>query len=147
MSTAAFDPHPDFVFPLPLRLERTGPRLARLLAPFVFWSPTLGRIEVETGFDTDYASVPRIFWSIYPPDGSYTEAAVVHDALYFYQRHRLAEGGLAICRAEADAVFLEAMAALGVPLLRRRLLHAAVRAGGWIAWRRNRRWHAEEAAR
>jgi hypothetical protein len=142
-------------FPLPLRLERTGPRLGVLRAPFAFLSPTLGRIEVADGFDTDYASVPRIFWSIYPPDGSYTEAAIIHDALYFYQA-RSGIGGplggpdhltLPITRAQADTVFLEAMAALGVPAVRRRILYSSVRAGGWLAWSRNTRWRAEEAAK
>ncbi len=131
-------------FPLPLRLERTGPGLAVLRAPFAFISATLGRIEIEAGFDTDYASVPRIFWSIYPPDGTYTEAAVIHDALYFYQTAGLNRP--AIKRGEADAVFLEAMTALGVPWLRRRIIYAAVRAGGWVAWNRNTKWHAAEAA-
>jgi Protein of unknown function (DUF1353) len=111
---------------------------------FVFLSPTLGRIEVESGFDTDYASVPRIFWSIYPPDGSYTEAAVIHDALYFYQTAGLNRP--AITRAQADTVFLEAMTALGVPWLRRRIIYAAVRSGGWIAWNCNTKWRAAEAA-
>lgn len=140
MNTAAF--------PLPLRLERTGPRLAVLRAPFAFVSPSLGRIEVEEGFDTDYASVPRIFWSIYPPDGSYTPAAIIHDALYFYQaRHDGTGVAESITRAEADTVFLEAMTALGVPLLRRRILHRAVRVGGWLPWARVRRWHLAEAER
>jgi hypothetical protein len=130
-------------FPLPLHLERTGPGLAVLRAPFVFLSPTLGRIEVEVGFDTDYASVPRVFWSIYPPDGTYTEAAIIHDALYFFQE----EAGLPVTRAQADAVFLEAMTALGVPALRRRILYSAVRVGGWLPWSRNAKWRAAEAAR
>lgn len=137
---------PPASFPLPLHLERTGPGLAVLRAPFAFLSPTLGRIEVPAGFDTDYASVPRLFWSLYPPDGSYTPAAVIHDALYFYQAK--GEGAPRwITRAEADRVFLEAMTALGVPALRRRLLYSAVRVGGWVAWNRNRRWHAAEAER
>ena len=142
-------------FPLPLRLERTGPRLGVLRAPFAFLSPTLGRIEVADGFDTDYASVPRIFWSIYPPDGSYTEAAIIHDALYFYQAQSRTGCALGaaepaaypITRAQADTVFLEAMAALGVPAVRRRILYSSVRAGGWLAWSRNTKWRAEEAAK
>ena len=144
---------PTAAFPLPLHLERTGPGLAILRAPFAFYSPLLGYILVEAGFDTDYASVPRLFWSFYPPDGSYTPAAIIHDALYFYQTagtpseyHPLA-APLRISRAQADHVFLEAMTALGVPPLRRRLLHLAVRAGGWLAWKRNAKWHAAEAAR
>lgn len=122
-------------FPLPLRLERTAPMRGVLLAPFSFHSPTLGPVEVEKGFDTDYASVPRPLWSLYPPDGDYTEAAVIHDALYWHQAPR--EEGLPITRAQADTVFLEAMAALGIPWHRRRILHAAVRVGGGKAWKAN----------
>lgn len=121
-------------FPLPLKLERTAPRQAVLTKPFVFNSPSLGGITVEEGFDTDYASVPRLFWAIYPPDGAYTEGAVVHDYLYWYQP---------CTRAEADTVFLEAMEALGIPWLRRRLIYASVRAGGWLAWNDNRKRRLE----
>jgi len=131
-------------FPLPLRLERTGPRNAISLAEFVFLSPSLGRIEIESGFDTDYASVPRIFWSIYPPDGDYTPAAFVHDALYFYGTAGV--GRPVITRAQADAALLEGMVALGIPWLTRRVIYRAVRLGGWVAWNRNAKWHAAEAA-
>lgn len=125
-------------FPLPLRLERTGPLRANVMALFAFRSRAVGLVEVEAGFDTDYASVPRALWSLYPPDGDYTPAAVVHDALYWHQATR-EHGGYPVTRAQADAVFLEAMAALGLPLLRRRLLHRAVRLGGGAAWRKNQR--------
>lgn len=111
-------------------LRRTGPRKAVLMENFWFMSKDLGFIDVEAGFDTDYASVPRIFWSIYPPDGSYTEAAVIHDALYWYQSVH----GRPITRKQADGVFLEAMEHLGIPLHRRRILYRAVRLGGWVAW-------------
>jgi len=123
-------------FPLPLRLERVAPMRAALIAPFRYVSDRLGRvIEVPAGFVTDYASVPRLFWSLYPPDGDYTPAAVVHDWLYSAQ----VDGeGEPITRAAADAVFLAALAACGVPFARRRLLYAAVRAGGAFAWRRAR---------
>lgn len=115
-------------FPLPLELKRTAPRRGVLIEPFVFVSPTLGEITVEAGFDTDYASVPRLFWAIYPPDGSYTEAAIVHDYLYWFQP---------CTRAQADGVFMEGMTALGLPWARRQLLYRSVRAGGWIAWKNN----------
>jgi hypothetical protein len=39
-------------------------------------------VVVPKGFETDFASVPRVFWTIIPPDGKYTKAAVVHDYLY-----------------------------------------------------------------
>ncbi|MDI5166053.1 DUF1353 domain-containing protein, partial [Salmonella enterica subsp. enterica serovar Montevideo] len=33
-------------------------------------------IEVPVGFVTDLATVPRIFWSLLPPDGEYAKAAI-----------------------------------------------------------------------
>jgi hypothetical protein len=40
---------------------------------------------VPTGFVTDFASIPRVFWSALRPDGLYTYAAIVHDYLYWTQ--------------------------------------------------------------
>jgi hypothetical protein len=117
-------------FPKPLLLQWVAPRKAILLKPFVFISPTRGKVTVEKGFDTDYASIPRIFWSVYPPDGSYVKPAVVHDADYWHQ---------AVTREVADATFLEGMKEVGVPLLRRQLIYRSVRAFGWLAWNNNRR--------
>lgn len=111
--------------------------MAELEEPFVFISPSLGRIEVEAGFDTDYASVPRGLWNLYPPDGEYTEAAVIHDALYWHQA--LTEGGLPVTREQADLVFLEGMKALGIGWLTRSILYRAVRLGGGKAWADNAR--------
>lgn len=124
----------------PVQLQRTAPRKAVVMREFQFDSPTLGLIKVEAGFDTDYASVPQLFWNIYPPDGDYTDAAVVHDYLYWYQ----AVEGEPIERAEADRVFLEAMTAIGVSWLRRQTLYRAVRLGGWMAWKSNQTKKAQE---
>ena len=53
------------------------------------WAPPQGSslppVRVPKGFVTDLASVPRIFWSKYPPIGRYAYAAVVHDYLYWVQ--------------------------------------------------------------
>lgn len=117
-------------FPKPLLLQWVAPRKAILLKPFVFLSPTRGKVAVAKGFDTDYASIPRIFWSLYPPDGTYSKAAVVHDHDYWEQN---------VSRDVADLTFLEGMEELGVPLLRRQLLYRSVRAFGWLAWNENRR--------
>ena len=45
--------------------------------------PEKGLVEiiVPKGFRTDLASVPRPFWSIIPPMGRYSQAAVIHDYL------------------------------------------------------------------
>ena len=131
-------------FPLPPRVEWVGPRRGIFRAPFAFISPSLGRIEIEEGFDTDYASVPRGLWNLYPPDGEYSPAAWVHDYLYWYQALR--DGGLPVKREQADLVFLEAMQAIGIGWFTRSVLYRAVRIGGAGPWEANRRAREGEAA-
>ena len=78
-------------------------------------------IIVPAGFKTDFASVPRAFWSILPPAGLYGKAAVVHDYLYtFGQRSKI----------DSDNIFLEAMVVLKVPMWQRYTMWKAVRAFG-----------------
>ena len=83
-------------------------------------------VTVPIGFLTDFASVPRIFWAILPPDGEYTQAAVVHDYLYNSRIYN---------RKKSDSIFIEAMKVLGVSLWKRRIMYRAVRMFGWIPWR------------
>lgn len=87
-------------------------------------------IDVPEGFQTDFASVPRGLWNIFPPDGQYTQAAVLHDFLY----GKRDEHGRS--RKECDNIFLEAMEVLNVPWWKRQLMHKAVRSFGWIPWSR-----------
>lgn len=95
----------------------------RLLVEFDFASAVLERlIRVPAGFETDFASVPRLLWPILDPTGPYGKAAVLHDWLY---RTR----GLAT-RDQADRVFLEAMEALGVGWWTRTIMYRGVRVGG-----------------
>lgn len=78
-------------------------------------------IDVPADFKTDFASIPRIFWTILPPDGEYTQAAVLHD--YLYRTHLRS-------REEADKIFLEAMIVLEVPEWKRNVMFWAVRTFG-----------------
>lgn len=39
-------------------------------------------IIIERGFKWDLSSVPKILWSIIPPDGDFAIAALIHDYLY-----------------------------------------------------------------
>jgi hypothetical protein len=95
-------------------------------------------ITVPKGFDHDLASVPWLFRRVFPRSGPYNDAAVVHD--WLYETRKI--GPHVIYRAEADAVFLEAMEALGCGWLTRTLIYRAVRVGGWVVWNR-RRMNAE----
>ena len=106
----------------PLHTEGAGGFRRKLLSPLVFeFIPGCQPIEVPAGFVTDYASVPRFLWSIFPPHGAARLASVVHDYLY----------SLRECpRAIADAVFLVAMKTSGVVAWRRWAMYLAVRLFG-----------------
>jgi len=85
-------------------------------------------VEVPVGFQTDFASIPRLFWAILPKWGRYGNGAVIHDWLYWEQERE---------RREADSIFLEAMEVLKVGAAVRYVMYWAVRAFGWLAWYRN----------
>ena len=82
-------------------------------------------IDVPVGFLTDFASVPRPLWWLFPMWGRYGNAAVIHDFCYWQQT---------LSRRRADQVFLEAMEVLGVGRGTRTMLFAAVRIFGWLSW-------------
>jgi hypothetical protein len=82
-------------------------------------------ITVPTGFVTDYASVPRMFWSVIGPHGPHSSPAVVHDFLYWDQGCN---------REEADRILALAMDEQGVAWATRKAIYIAVRVGGGGAW-------------
>lgn len=108
-----------------LRVEKLDNGQWRLLAPLHYESAVAGRIiQVPIGFETDFASVPRLpfmFWLL--GDRGHA-AAVVHDWLY---RTEL------VSRSMADAVFREALES-EVGFLSRWAMWAGVRIGGWAAY-------------
>jgi Protein of unknown function (DUF1353) len=73
----------------PLHVGRFADPIYFLLTP-IRWEPNPGQnayepVTVPVGFVTDFASIPRAFWSILRPDGLYTYPAIVHDYLYWTQ--------------------------------------------------------------
>jgi hypothetical protein len=101
--------------------------------PFAFESG-IDLIKVEDCFLTDFASVPRIFWIILPPDGQYTQAAVLHD--FLYQK-------CIRSRKQSDDLFLEGMKVLNVPAWKRNVMYWAVRFFGFNAYGRVQRLEDE----
>jgi hypothetical protein len=94
----------------------------RLGKPLSYSSEVARRvITVPAGFETDLASVPRLPLVYWLCGGRANKPAVVHDFLY--------TKGI-VPREMADAVFLEAMRTVGVPIIYRRLMWAGVRLGG-----------------
>lgn len=95
----------------------------------VGYSRSGDRIHVPMGTVTDFASVPRVLWSIFPPINWYAPAAILHDYMYHNHRGRT--------RKEADGIFLEAMLVLSDSSARQVIaytLYAAVRVFGGLAW-------------
>lgn len=117
---------PAYLTDLDCRLVDEARDLHRLLAPFVFESAIVGRVEVPAGFLTDFASVPRLPFAYVVVGGKGKRAAVIHDWLY--------SGGLVngqpVDRKTADRVFAEALKASGYGFLVENLMYAGVRVGG-----------------
>jgi hypothetical protein len=101
--------------------------------PFGYEVGALGSgelIDVSVGFQTDFASVPRLLWSFLPKWGRYGNAAVIHDFCYWDQSYT---------RQRADEIFREAMEVLQVPRAQISILYWGVRLFGWAAWAFNQR--------
>lgn len=112
-----------------LHLGRFVEPIYYLLKPTT-WLPDKGQeqlksVNVPVGFITDFASVPRIFWSILPPDGKYTHPAIVHDFLYWTQTGP---------REDADQILKIMMEDFSVGTATVTAIYSAVRTFGGSAW-------------
>lgn len=121
---APYEPTPDaaprFLTPVYVRLERDDTKT--LLADVHYESAVTGKTYVvPAGFNTDFASVPRLPLAFLLTGGVGDRAAVIHDYLY---RKGIED------RATCDKVFAEALEATGVAAWRRGLMWAGVRVGG-----------------
>ena len=100
----------------------------KLDTPLVYYSEVVGgEITVPAGFDTDFASVPRvpIIYLLYANRGR--RAAAVHDYLY-----RTGQFDRATC----DAVFREALLATDYGVVVSLAMWAGVRVGGLFTYRK-----------
>lgn len=75
---------------------------------------------VPAGYTTDFASVPWACRRMFPQDGPWTHAAILHDLLCDWQLPGISS------KIAAD-IFLEAMEALDVPQFQRSCMYRAVR--------------------
>lgn len=89
------------------------------------------RIEVPKGFKTDFASIPRILWRLFPPFGTYLRASIIHD--FLYAENRAGRGRFS--RELVDNIFYEASLDGGTSSFVGHILWMGVRAGGWAAWK------------
>lgn len=120
-----------------LHLSRFADPTYFLLKP-ITWKPNPGQesyplVTVPVGFVTDFASIPRAFWSALRPDGLYTYPAIVHDFLYWEQ---------SVSREAADAIFKFAMEDFRIGSATIASIYNAVRAFGGLAWQDNAKLRA-----
>lgn len=87
-------------------------------------------IVIPAGSDSDGASVPQIFWNIFPPFGAYWRAALLHDYLYRYTLRP---------KSECDRLLLEAMRECGVGRVKAWTIYQGVNWFGSAAFKNCRR--------
>ena len=89
---------------------------------------------IPRGFESDGASVPRLFWRVVFPnsDSHATTAGICHDWIYRTQP----EGWT---RKDADRMVLALLIEFGTPAPRALAAYLAVRCFGGIAWNGNRK--------
>ena len=93
-------------------------RNLRIIAPMSYIDPKGKTWKVQKGMTTDGASVPRFFWSLFPPfSGKHRRAAVLHDR-YCQTRNRPWRS--------VHQMFYDAMLAAGVDVVSANTMYGAV---------------------
>lgn len=94
-------------------------------------------ILIPAGYVTDFASVPMLLWSIFPPIGKYNRAALVHDYLYDLQ-YKQKELGEKVARKFADDQFLFLANKINPnDAFRHYIMYLIIRCFGKTYWRMN----------
>lgn len=115
-------------FPLPLigELKDNG-KYIKLEADFTFVDGEY-LVGVPKGFVSNFNSVPRGLWNVFPP-WEYPEAGVVHD--FLYQTN-------GVTRKVADQIHRRILELEGCPAWKRWGAYSALRAFGAQPWNRYR---------
>jgi hypothetical protein len=122
----------EFLKELDISLREDSDTVYVLNDNLIYESDIVGRIVVPRGFQTDFASVPRIpiVYMLFG-DRAHREA-VIHDALY-----RIDYPGN-ISFNSANRVFLEAMKVRGKPFYIRWPMYIGVCTGGWPSFNKRK---------
>jgi hypothetical protein len=87
---------------------------------------------ITKDFVTDFASVPRWLWSVFPPHGKMTLPSVVHDYMYDFNVFEDSLGDRA--RKFADDLFLINCIRAKVPIWQAVLMYSIIRLFGKSWW-------------
>lgn len=131
-------------FQSPLRVQKSDEQEWVLIEPLIYQSNNIGRIVVDAGFVTNFASVPRLPFMYLLFGGVGDEAATLHDWLYRPAHTAFTGGTIKIDRETADkvlrGVIIECLTRSGVSVWRAKLkawaMWVGVRIGGASHWER-----------
>lgn len=99
-------------------------------------------ITAKSGFKTDLASIPRIFWALIASFELSVTAPILHDLIYRSAGEveppdgEVAPAGKIFTREEADDIFLELMTRAKISYWKRNVAYLAVRHFAEHAWRK-----------
>jgi hypothetical protein len=93
-----------------------------LLTSFAYKTDGGHVFEAPSGFKTDLASIPRVFWAFLPPFWKYAKAAVIHDWIIVGLEDRKL----------ANEVFREGMVSLGVNRQQIFVIYKSVCLWAWL---------------
>lgn len=116
-----------------------GKRKVILTESYTYKCPKTGvRVYIESGFEFDGASIPRILWSTTgsPFMPQYIGPGLVHDYLYRYARDR---GGVRVSRKLADKVFKYALELNKVSGYQKNKIYQGVNWFGFKSWNKHRK--------
>ena len=122
-----------------LAVEAIDDKRWKLTSPLSYESEICGPVTIQEGFETDFASVPRVPLAYMAYGDRAHHESVVHDYLYRIDSDPV------VSRAVADKVFLEAMECRGKPWRIRWPMYLGVRIGGWTTYHKQRVAKAKEA--
>ena len=98
-------------------------------------------ITAKRGFQSDLASIPRLFWAIIASFELSLVAPIMHDLIYrsgglvILPEGEVTPAGRVFNRKEADDLFLELMTRSKIAYWKRNVAYLAVRAFGQSSWR------------
>lgn len=99
-----------------------------ILSPLIYVSDILGKITVPLGFETDFASVPKVPFIFELFGNRAHREAVIHDYLYRINSVPIST------YSQANNVFFEAMKVRGKGWFVRYGMYWGVVLGGWITF-------------
>lgn len=118
----------------------------RAIESFEFHSGARGTglfIRCDAGMLSDLASIPWLVRWLIPQAGVDAQGAFLHDRGYrdgfMMMRMGEHERRVPVSRAMVDAMYYQAMKALGTPAWRREAIYRGLQIGGWVAWNRLRK--------